>query len=613
MSTESKTKTFDVLVVGGGHAGIEAALAAARMGASTALVTLSANAIGRMSCNPAIGGLGKGQMVREIDALGGEMGKAADATGIQFRLLNTRKGPAVRAPRAQSDKQRYQRRQQQICESTPGLTILEGKVEDIEVEKAGSTRGAESRVLGVVLADGSRVSCRRVILTTGTFLRGLMHCGESKTSGGRVGEDAVDRLSTHLESLGFERGRLKTGTPPRVDGQSIDFSKTDLQPGDEVPRPFSHFTTEIPLPQIPCHIAYTNKETHTTIHDNLHRAPMYNGQIESKGPRYCPSIEDKVVRFADKERHQIFLEPEGLDTDWVYLNGISTSLPAEVQDELVKSIPALAAAKIVQYGYAVEYDFFPPTQIHPSFETQLVEGLYFAGQICGTSGYEEAAAQGLMAGINAVLSLRDEDTLVLDRSQAYIGVLVDDLVIENPLEPYRMFSSRAEYRLVLRSDNADLRLMEIGHRLGLISSSAFERLQHKRQAIQETLEYLSVERHEGRELLRVLRQPKNSFADVLALDEELASRQLAGDVVEQVEIEAKYAAYIDRQHAQIAKFRRLEGLKIPSGFNYRGLDAIRIEARDKLQNLRPRSLGQLSRVSGVTPADVQVIMAHLAR
>lgn len=604
--------SFDVVVVGGGHAGIEAALAAARMGKQAALVTLDPQAIGRMSCNPAIGGLGKGQMVREVDALGGEMARATDESGIQFRMLNTRKGPAVQAPRAQCDKHRYQDRMSRLCRATPGLTVIEGKAEELIVEPISSMASpAVYRLLGLRLADHSEVAARAVILTNGTFLRGLMHCGGEQTRGGRVGEDAAYGLSPFLERLGFERGRLKTGTPPRVEATSIDWSEAAPQPGDDPPRPFSYFTQRIPLRQVPCHTAYTNEVTHAAIRDNLHRSPMYSGVIEGIGPRYCPSIEDKVVRFADKERHQVFLEPEGLDTTWVYLNGISTSLPRDVQDRIVASIPALRQARILQYGYAVEYDFFPPTQIRATFETKLVDGLYFAGQICGTSGYEEAAGQGLLAGINAVLKLDDRDALVLDRSQAYLGVLVDDLVVECPREPYRMFTSRAEYRLLLRNDNADQRLMEIGHRLGLISDDARRCLERKKSSIAAALSYLGTHRHEGKDLLRLLRQPEHGYRDVERMDPGLQALALVDDEAEAVEIEAKYAFYVERQNQQVEKWKRMECRLIPDDFDYALLKGIRAESREKLARVRPRSLGQASRISGVTPADLNVLLLHL--
>jgi len=610
--TTSGGGDYDVLVVGGGHAGIEAALTAARMGTRAALVTLDRRAIGRMSCNPAIGGLGKGQIVREIDALGGEMAKATDDCGIQFRMLNTRKGPAVQAPRAQCDKHLYQERMVRVCGSTPGLDVIEGQVLEVLAEPAGNaSSGASWRLSGVLLADGSRVRCRAVIITSGTFLSGLLHCGAEQKSGGRIGEAAATGLSACLEKLGFERGRLKTGTPPRVEASTVDWSQTTIQPGDDPPVPFSHFTKRIPLPQVPCHIAYTNEATHAVIRENLHRSPMYSGAIVGVGPRYCPSIEDKVERFAEKDRHQLFLEPEGLSSSWIYLNGISTSLPRDVQDAMVKSIPALGRARILQYGYAVEYDFFPPTQIQATFETKLVEGLYLAGQVCGTSGYEEAAGQGFLAGVNAVLKLREREPLVLDRSQAYLGVLVDDLVIECPREPYRMFTSRAEYRLLLRSDNADLRLFEIGHHLGLLPPGALERLERKRSDLRGALAYLETHAHAGKDLLRILRQPEHGYRSVEALDDGLRALSLDDAAAQAVEIEAKYASYIERQNAQVEKWKRMESRGIPEDFDYARIRGIRAESREKLLKVRPRSLGQASRIAGVTPADLNVLLVYL--
>ena len=603
----STVNTFDIIVVGGGHAGIEAAFAASRMGARAALVTLDAKAIGRMSCNPAIGGIGKGQMVRELDALGAEMGHAADASGIQFRLLNTRKGPAVRSPRAQCDKHRYSQYMCALANSLEGLSIVEGEGAALLLDSGGS---ASSRVAGLRLADGSELRGHSVILTAGTFLRGLMHCGGKQDKGGRVGEGASYGLSDFLEDLGFQRGRLKTGTPARVDVATVDFSSTTPQPGDEVPSFFSFETGECELEQVDCHIAWTNPEAHEIIRDNLHRAPMYSGQIEGTGPRYCPSIEDKVVRFADKEKHQIFLEPEGLDTSWIYLNGISTSLPEDVQDSVLGTIPALREAKILQYGYAVEYDFFPPTQIKPTLETHAVEGLYFAGQICGTSGYEEAAAQGFLAGVNAVLRSREQEPFVLDRSEAYIGVLVDDLVKECPVEPYRMFTSRAEYRLLLRSDNADLRLCQKGHQLGLISDERMRRVEAKREQIESLRSALQATQSEGVSLEKKILRPGESLEALLEDFPELGG-DVEDEVVEQVEIQVKYAAYIDRQRLQVERFKRLENLAIPGSFDYRSIIGLRNESIEKLDKIRPLSVGQASRISGVTPADIGVLLAYV--
>ena len=603
----SAANTFDIIVVGGGHAGIEAAFAASRMGARAALVTLDAKAIGRMSCNPAIGGIGKGQMVRELDALGAEMGHAADASGIQFRLLNTRKGPAVRSPRAQCDKHRYSQYMCALANSLEGLSIVEGEGAALLLDSGGS---ASSRVAGLRLADGSELRGHSVILTAGTFLRGLMHCGGKQDKGGRVGEGASYGLSDFLEDLGFQRGRLKTGTPARVDVATVDFSSTTPQPGDEVPSFFSFETGECELEQVDCHIAWTNPEAHEIIRDNLHRAPMYSGQIEGTGPRYCPSIEDKVVRFADKEKHQIFLEPEGLDTSWIYLNGISTSLPEDVQDSVLGTIPALREAKILQYGYAVEYDFFPPTQIKPTLETHAVEGLYFAGQICGTSGYEEAAAQGFLAGVNAVLRSREQEPFVLDRSEAYIGVLVDDLVKECPVEPYRMFTSRAEYRLLLRSDNADLRLCQKGHQLGLISDERMRRVEAKREQVESLRSALQATQSEGVSLEKKILRPGESLEALLEDFPELGG-DVEDEVVEQVEIQVKYAAYIDRQRLQVERFKRLENLAIPGSFDYRSIIGLRNESIEKLDKIRPLSVGQASRISGVTPADIGVLLAYV--
>ena len=603
----SAANTFDIIVVGGGHAGIEAAFAASRMGARAALVTLDAKAIGRMSCNPAIGGIGKGQMVRELDALGAEMGHAADASGIQFRLLNTRKGPAVRSPRAQCDKHRYSQYMCALANSLEGLSIVEGEGAALLLDSGGS---ASSRVAGLRLADGSELRGHSVILTAGTFLRGLMHCGGKQDKGGRVGEGASYGLSDFLEDLGFQRGRLKTGTPARVDVATVDFSSTTPQPGDEVPSFFSFETGECELEQVDCHIAWTNPEAHDIIRDNLHRAPMYSGQIEGTGPRYCPSIEDKVVRFADKEKHQIFLEPEGLDTSWIYLNGISTSLPEDVQDSVLGTIPALREAKILQYGYAVEYDFFPPTQIKPTLETHAVEGLYFAGQICGTSGYEEAAAQGFLAGVNAVLRSREQEPFVLDRSEAYIGVLVDDLVKECPVEPYRMFTSRAEYRLLLRSDNADLRLCQKGHQLGLISDERMRRVEAKREQIESLRSALQATQSEGVSLEKKILRPGESLEALLEDFPELGG-DVEDEVVEQVEIQVKYAAYIDRQRLQVERFKRLENLAIPGSFDYHSIIGLRNESIEKLDKIRPLSVGQASRISGVTPADIGVLLAYV--
>jgi len=595
---------FDVIVVGAGHAGCEAALAAARMGMRTALFTVNLDNIAQMSCNPAIGGLAKGQLVREIDALGGEMAKVTDETGIQFRMLNTKKGPAVHSPRAQADKKAYQASMKKRLEAQCNLFLRQEIIDGLIVEN--------KRIAGVVAQSGVPYRAKAVILTTGTFLKGLIHIGDFVTPGGRMGELSSEKLSDSLRMLGFEVGRLKTGTPPRLNGRTINYTQLTSQGGDEDPQPFSYSTEKISRPQAPCYITHTSPATHKIVMENLSRAPLYSGQIKSIGPRYCPSLEDKVVRFAEKGQHQVFLEPEGLNTFEVYCNGISTSMPHDVQEAIVNSIVGLESAEIVRYGYAIEYDYVPPTQLQPSLETKGVENLFHAGQINGTSGYEEAAAQGIMAGINAALKIQGKEPLILGRSEAYIGVLIDDLVTKGTQEPYRMFTSRAEYRLLLRQDNADRRLMKYGHRYDLISNEQWHKLQEKERNIAEITAYLN-KKHVGPDsLAKILSRPDRTFDDVLSLDNELCQRPISKEVREQVEIEVKYKGYIERQYSQVEKFKKMEGLKIPAWVDYSTISEIRKEARQKLTQIRPISLGQASRISGVSPADISILMIYLA-
>lgn len=621
-------KRYQVIVVGGGHAGVEAALAAARMGCQTLLLTINLDTIGQMSCNPAIGGLAKGHLVREIDALGGEMGKVTDLTGLQFRMLNTRKGPSVWAPRAQCDKKAYQFRLKWICERQPNLDCKQAQTVRLLTE--------DGRVTGVQTAFEVCFRADSVVITTGTFLRGLMHVGSNQQSGGRAGEGAAMSLSGSLQEVGLELGRLKTGTPPRLVKQSIDFTRCEVQPGDEPVPWFSYWkedlwndelfhveqtrasadATRYPRTsilnqlgqQLPCWITTTTERTREIILANLHKSPMYSGVIEGIGPRYCPSIEDKFVRFADKEQHQLFLEPEGIATDEIYVNGFSTSLPFDVQIQMVQSIVGCERAEIMRPAYAVEYDFSFPTQLLPSLETKICRNLFLAGQINGTSGYEEAAAQGLMAGINAALRVQGRPAFVLGRDQAYIGVLVDDLITKGTTEPYRMFTSRAEHRLLLRQDNADLRLSRFGNELGLLPDRNFRRFEAKETAIANELARLAVTRSGQDTLEQILRRPEVSYAQLSGAD-----LQLAPEVVQQVEIVVKYAGYIQRQEAEVARFRGLEDRAIPEGLDYALVPGLRIEARQKLAQIRPTTFGQAARISGVSPADVSLVMIWTRR
>ena len=617
---------YDVIVIGGGHAGIEASLVAARMGCATALVTMEKIAIGRMSCNPAIGGTAKGHLVREIDALGGEMAKIADATAIQFKMLNRSKGPAVWSPRSQNDREEYAREAQRRISAQENLSVIEDSISRILIE--------ENNVKGIALTSGEVISCTTLIIAAGTFLNAAMYTGLSRTIGGRYGEAPATGITETLRAFGFESGRLKTGTPPRVSMSSLDLSQMELAPGDDPPRPFS-FQSPLPtIEQIPCHITYTNEATHRIMREGFEESPMFTGRIQGVGPRYCPSIEDKIVRFSERERHHIFLEPEGRESDVIYVNGFSSSLPAEIQLRAMRSIQGMERVEMLRPGYAVEYDYFPPHQLKLTLETKAIANLFFAGQINGTSGYEEAAAQGLIAGINAVKNVRGEKPFILSRSEAYIGVLIDDLVNKGTEEPYRMFTSRAEYRLLLRQDNADRRLMKYGHAFGLIPDAVFENLQEKEKVIEKILLRIGRETIAPDDINPILQRlgsqpvPQHEFigkilrrnevnADMLfalppfASDPLFEQARTDASILMQVEIETKYEGYIARQKADIEKFEHSERFLIPESFNYERVNSLSTEGRQKLMRVRPRSVGQAARISGVTASDVSILMIYL--
>jgi len=617
-------KIHDVIVIGAGHAGCEAALASSRLGCKTLVLTANVDTIGLMSCNPSIGGIGKGHLVKEIDALGGEMGKAADATAIQFRRLNTRKGAAVQATRIQADRQAYRAYMKKALESEKNIDIKQRMVEGFLAKG--------DKVIGVKTNLGEEFLSDAVVVTPGTFPNGLMHIGLTQISSGRAGEAAASGISDSFEKLGFKIGRLKTGTPPRFDGRTINWEILEMQPGDEIPKPFSFSSGEIKRDQMPCYITYTNYKTHEVINNNLHKSPLYSGLIKGIGPRYCPSIEDKIVKFPHKDRHQIFLEPEGRNTYEIYPNGISTSLPLDVQYELVRTIEGLEEVEIMRPGYAVEYDFLDPTQLKPTFESNLIENLYFAGQVNGTTGYEEAASQGLIAGINAALKLKGSDPFILDRSEAYIGILVDDLVTKGVDEPYRMFTSRAEYRLILREDNADLRLRERGFKIGLVSERDYEDILIKKSALSTQLENLEkVKIHptpkindklyqlgsngikKPHSLKEILRRPEISYKDLCKIYPDLDRNSVSKNIASILELEVKYEGYIKRQLEHIEKFKRLEQMTIPEQFCYEDIPGLTREVVQKLSKIKPNSLGQASRVSGITPAAISILMVYIKK